>query len=134
MIGIDTNILVRFITQDDFKQVSKVAELFELDAGVEKSIFINNMVICELVWVLSTSNGAYNYSKPQIIVALEKILKIEEFAFENKEILWSALESFQNHNLDFSDALISATNSYHGCISTYTFDKSASVCSEFTLL
>ena len=52
MIGIDTNILVRYLTQDDLTQAKIVEELFDLHATCPNSIFINNIVICELIWVL----------------------------------------------------------------------------------
>lgn len=122
MIGVDTNILVRYFTQDDPQQ-SQIAEiLFDQYLNKPQSIFINNIVICELIWVL---DSGYNYSKAQITKTIMQILSTKEFAFEHHSLLWLSLELYESGNIDFSDALISQLNKSHQCITTYTFDKQA---------
>ena len=131
MIGLDTNILVRYITQDDEVQAASVNELINKYISKPQSMFINDIVICELVWVLSKG---YKYQKEQIINVLRQFLTITEFAFENQNILWQALEEYEQKNLDFSDALISKINQSYSFIETFTLDEAASHSSGFTLL
>ena len=122
MIAIDTNILVRYLTQDDEIQ-SKAAEdlLSEYDEKPQ-SIFINNIVLCELVWVLERG---YKYSKEQIATAIRIILSTTVFTFEHHNILWMALEDYDHNKADFADCLIVQLNKFHGFHKTFTFDKSA---------
>lgn len=122
MIGIDTNILVRYLTQDDAEQSRIVEQIFSRHATSPNSIFINNIVMCELIWVLERG---YKYSKEEISKALKQILSTEEFSFENQELLWLALNQYSQSQLDFSDALIGELNKEHGCLETITFDQAA---------
>lgn len=131
MIGIDTNVLVRHLTQDDKDQAALAEILIEKYATKPQSIFINNIVMCELVWVLTRG---YKYQKAQIISVLRHILSTSEFAFEDQQILWEALEEYQHKNLDFSDALVAKLNYYYDCSKTFTFDESASQSSDFELI
>ncbi len=120
MIGLDTNVLVRYLTQDDKEQ-----------AGKFQSLFINNVVLCELVWVLSRG---YKYKKENITYVLRHIFSTKEFAFEKGSILWEALDEYEHNALDFSDALISRINHNNKCETSYTFDKSANLTKQFSLL
>jgi len=130
MIGIDTNILVRYLTQDDIEQAQVVDQIFNTHATSPNSIFINNIVICELIWVLERG---YKYNKEIITKSIKQILSTEEFAFENQELLWLALNQYSLNNLDFSDALIGELNKDFGCAKTLTFDQTAVKSSNFTL-
>jgi len=131
MIGLDTNILIRYLTQDDKEQAALATKLIEEQTGIPHSIFINNIVLCELIWVL---DRGYKYKKENIICVLRHIFSTEEFAFENQNILWEALDEFENNSLDFSDALIANINHTKGCKKSYTFDKEASLSRKFSLL
>ena len=130
MIGIDTNILVRYLTQDDLEQAKIVEEIFDLHATSPNTIFINNIVMCELIWVL---DRGYKYSKEDIIQVIKQILSTEEFTFENQELLWMALNEHSHYNLEFSDALIGEINKLAGCVETLTFDQGAVKASNFRL-
>jgi len=123
MIGIDTNILIRYLTGDDKVQSIKATELIERYSGQENSIFVNNIVICELVWVLERG---YKYSKEQIISVLKEIFSTVEFSFENQQVLWLSVLEYENYKTDFSDILIGKLNIFNGCNYTVTFDKAAS--------
>ncbi|MCC8467944.1 MAG: type II toxin-antitoxin system VapC family toxin [Rickettsia endosymbiont of Eriopis connexa] len=123
MIGIDTNILIRYLTGDDKVQSIKATELIERYSGQENSIFVNNIVICELVWVLERG---YKYSKEQIILVLKEIFSTVEFSFENQQVLWLSVLEYENYKADFSDILIGKLNIFNGCNDTVTFDKAAS--------
>jgi predicted nucleic-acid-binding protein len=122
MIAVDTNILVRHLTQDDSEQAKIADSLLQQYFGQPQSIFINNIVICELVWVLERG---YKYSREQISSAIRFILSTEEFAFEYQNILWLALEDYELKNFDFSDSIIALLNNHNGADTTFTFDKEA---------
>ncbi|HJD55763.1 MAG TPA: type II toxin-antitoxin system VapC family toxin [Rickettsia endosymbiont of Pyrocoelia pectoralis] len=131
MIGIDTNILVRYLTSDDKVQSIKATKLIERYFGQENSIFINNIVICELIWVLEKG---YKYSKEQIISVLKEIFSTIEFSFENHQVLWLSVLEYENYKADFSDILIGKLNIFNGCSYTVTFDKAASELTMFNNL
>lgn len=121
MIGIDTNILVRYLTRDDEEQSKQVLKLLEQYSGIESSIYINDIVLCEVVWVLE---AAYKYPKQDITHALKLILQTPEFTFENHVAIVKVLYDYEQSNgTDFSDILISVTNIDKGCITTYSFNK-----------
>ena len=122
MIAIDTNILVRYITQDDLVQAEAAEKLLATYNSKSQSIFINNIILCEFVWVLEKG---YKYSQQQISSAIRIILSTEEFAFEHHNILWLALEDYELKNTDFSDSLISKLNYNLGYKQTFSFDKAA---------
>ena len=122
MIAIDTNILVRYLTQDDIEQAKTPESLLEQYNDKPQSIFINNIIICELVWVLERG---YKYTQEQISATIRVILSTEEFAFEYHNILWLALEKYELKKIDFSDSLIAQLNKHYGFEKTFTFDKAA---------
>jgi predicted nucleic-acid-binding protein len=131
MIGIDTNILVRYLTEDDIDQADLANKLISRYVNCERSIFINNIVICELIWVLERG---YKYRKEQIVALIKEILSTIEFNFENHEILWLTLKVYEKSSADFSDISIGKTNAYLGCHTTYSFDSKAYSLEEFNLL
>ena len=122
MIAIDTNILVRYITQDNLQQAEAAENLLAIYNNKPQSIFINNIVLCEFVWVLEKG---YKYTQQQISSTIRIILSTEEFAFEYHNVLWLALEEYELKNTDFSDSLISKLNHNLGYKQTFSFDKSA---------
>lgn len=130
MIAIDTNILVRYITQDDEPQSKSAENLLSKYDRKSQSIFINNIVLCELVWVLERG---YKYSKEQIAATIRVILSTAVFAFEHHNILWMALEDYDHNKADFADCLIAQLNKSQGFHQTFTFDKSATKHNLFTL-
>ena len=130
MIAIDTNILVRYITQDDLQQAEAAENLLAIYNNKPQSIFINNIVLCEFIWVLEKG---YKYTQQQISSTIRIILSTEEFAFEYHNVLWLALEEYELKNTDFSDSLISKLNYNLGYKQTFSFDKSAINNNLFTL-
>ena len=129
MIGLDTNVLVRYLTQDDEHQASLAAKIIKAYSGKPAALFINNIVICELIWVLERG---YKYTRQQIANAIKQVLSTKEFAFENLDDIWFALSEFERNGADFSDALIGETNKSKGCDTTYSFDKKATTINSFT--
>lgn len=131
MIGLDTNVLVRYLTQDDELQAKQAGELIRGYSGKDGSLFINNVVMCELIWVLERG---YKYTKSQISNVIKQIMSTKEFAFENLDNIWLALHEFEINGIDFSDALIGESNKGSRCEATYTFDQKASQLSTFLLI
>ena len=122
MIAVDTNILVGYITNDDKEQALLATTLLDSYIGKEKSIFINNIVLCELVWVLVRG---YKYQKEDIIKTLKLLLSSVEFEFENHELAFLAVIEYEKAEADFSDILIGLLNNYRNCSVTYSFDQKA---------
>lgn len=131
MIGIDTNVLVRYITQDDEAQASLATDYIENYCSTGNKIFINHIVICESVWVLKK---CYNLSKQRVINVIEHILKISQFSIENPQIIWQALSDYKKAPADFADYVVSRTNKFYNCDETITFDQKAGKSKEFELL
>jgi len=121
MIGIDTNVLVRFVVVDDNDQFEKAKHFLSLRTPADPA-FIPLMVIAEFVWVL---NRLYEYSLGEIRVAIATLLKAEELEFEQREFLGSLLADTQSSRLDIPDHIISHIARQNGCSSTMTFDRTA---------
>jgi predicted nucleic-acid-binding protein len=117
MIGLDTNILVRYLTRDDEPQWRQAADLIQQN----QPCFIANIVLCELVWVLKGTN--YRFPKEEIIQALEAMLHSAAFEFENRSTVAQALQRYKQGKADFSDYLIGATSRQAGCTETASFDS-----------
>lgn len=131
MIGLDTNILVRYIVRDNLEQ-AKIASSYIREAyNNHTELFINNIVLCELIWVLDV---AYKYEKNQIISTIEKILHTSGFIIENADAAWLALTAYKKSKADFANVLIGITNKLAGCNKTATFDKLAGKLPEFELI
>lgn len=130
MIGLDTNLLVRYLTQDDATQSKQAARIFDAAIEAGEDLYLNHIVVCELTWVLSR---AYGYAKDELLGVLEKILAAGQFAFEDKDSLWRALEAFRRSSADFADCLIGVKNSTAGCRTTVTLDRAAAGLGNFTL-
>jgi predicted nucleic-acid-binding protein len=122
MIGLDTNVLVRYLVQDDPAQTRQANALIDRAAAHETPMFINHVVMCELAWVLSRG---YGYAKSALAEVIEKILLGKQFEIEGKDLVWTALANFKASRADFSDCLIGVINDVAGCESTLTFDRSA---------
>lgn len=120
MIALDTNILARFITCDDATQAKLAKKLILTYQGQAQSIYINDIVLCELCWLLKSG---YKYNKQQISAVLKMLLEIEEFAFSNSELILEATLLYKNKTGDFSDYLIYVINHSKGCQDTYSFDQ-----------
>ncbi len=119
MIGLDTNILVRYLTQDEPDQSMKATNEIEKGQATGHMFFIAAIVMCELVWVLETS---YGYDRQEIVQVLEKILRTKQFQFENKDLLWQSLADYRRKKGDFADHLLGRVGHKYGCRDTLTFD------------
>lgn len=129
MKAIDTNVLIRYLMQDDPIQ-SPAASKYIKNAG--ERIVINSIVLCELVWVLK---AAYRQPKEVITEVLEKILFTEQFELEDRDSTWRALTDFkQKRGTDFSDCLIGQKNRSLDCEETVTFDRGLKELETFKVL
>lgn len=82
---------------------------------------MSNIVLCEVVWVLKRQ--PYQFSKEQILGVLEMMLQSSGFEFENRSIIYQALQRTRQGSADFSDYLIGAIAQQAGCDETVTFDR-----------
>ena len=120
MIGLDTNVLVRYLTQDHPDQASKASQLIEKLCTRDEPGFISLSVLCELVWVL---RGAYGYEKKLIVEVLEHILSTRELKVEAEQTARSSLSAYRRGTADFADYAIIFSNRAYGCETTYSFDQ-----------
>jgi predicted nucleic-acid-binding protein len=131
MVGLDTNVLVRYITQDDPRQSKMAERAIEKAVAGGAKVLVQPIVLCELVWVLES---AYRYGKSEIIAVIEQVMRTVQFEIAEKDVIWKALEDFLGGAADFSDYLISRANERAGAQTTLTFDRSLKGCHRFTLL
>lgn len=131
MIGIDTNVVIRYLVQDDEKQSSAATQFIENSLTAKVPGYINQITLCEIVWVLQRS---YGVTKTQLLEIIQGLLTTKQFIVENIEVAWKALRVFEGKNIDFSDALIAQGNIRDGCKYTVTFDKKAASLPGFQLL
>lgn len=130
MIGLDTNVLVRYIMQDDAKQSAKATQLIESLTSDEPG-FIAMVSVVELYWVLTSS---YGLSDQQVGQALQAILRTKQFRIEGADQVLRALRVFGAGHADLADCLIERAAHDAGCLHTMTFDVSASKHAGMTLI
>ena len=130
MIGLDTNVLLRYVVQDDAKQAALATQLIETTLEDDEPGWIASIVLCELVWVLE---GPYDYARNAIAATLQRLFEIARFRVEEPAIAWRALDAYKS-GADFSDAMIALGNERDGCAYTATFDRSAAKLRQIRLL
>lgn len=131
MIGLDTNVLIRYIVQDDEQQSQLATDVIENQCSVENPAFINEVTLCEIVWVLKR---AYRYDKTIILTILKQLLSIDEVYISSHPAAWSAYYDYETGNADFSDYFIARINKLMGCPFTFSFDKKTCQNENFKLL
>ncbi|MGB8339475.1 MAG: PIN domain-containing protein [Burkholderiales bacterium] len=122
MIGIDTNVLVRYIAQDDVAQSRRAVTLIEKECSADKPGYVGLVVLVEVVWV---SESVYRAAKEEVTEIVRRILSIKQLAVQDAETAWKALRLFESNNADFADCLLACTAVSAGCGSVVTFDKQA---------
>ena len=131
MIGLDTNVLVRYLVQDDVAQAKVATRLIEGTCTKDDPGFLNHLVLCETLWVLE---GCYGQPKDALVKTIEQILRVAQLRVDEPQVVWQALEDYRNNQAGFADYLLSRINRSRDCTTTMTFDRHASKFSEFTLL
>ena len=131
MIGLDTNVLVRYFTQDDTDQASAVDRLIAEKAEQGVRLHVDVVVLCELVWVL---RGGYRMNRTSIAAIIDDMLSVSLFSFEDRDLLAHALAQYREGDGDFADYVIGARNAKAGCDVTATFDRALHGNETFSLL
>jgi len=122
MIGLDSNILVRYVTQDDPVQAAQATEVIEHRLSDHEAGFISVVAIAETVWVLGRF---YRFRSEQIVDAIEHILQAETLVVENEREVFAAMSALKEGRGSFADALIGALCAKAGCSRVVTFDEGA---------
>jgi predicted nucleic-acid-binding protein len=130
MIGLDTNVLVRYLTHDDPTQTAAAMKVIN-SLSFDTPGFLSLIVIAELVWVLTIS---YRYRKKEIERVLEGLLRTKELLIERKDIVSQASRAFNAGRADFADYLIERCAHAAECQYTVTFDQKAATVAGMRLL
>lgn len=129
MIGIDTNILVRFVTRDDEEMAQRAYKIITKECTEKSPGFVSTIVLVELVWALRSQ---YGYDKSSILKALESLISAKELDFEHSEFVQQAYRLYSKGKVGFADVLIGLIHKNYGCKTTVTFDKKAATLAEFS--
>jgi predicted nucleic-acid-binding protein len=123
MLGIDTNILVRFLVRDDEAQFEKARRLIRREVAAGRRVFLSQLVLLETEWVL---RSRYGLQKTEIIDAISALLDAGDVQFEDEPAVEEALFVWKDRSVGFADCLIGARNKRLGCSATATFVVKAS--------
>lgn len=123
MLGIDTNILVRFLVRDDESKFDKARRLIRREIVAGRRVFVSQLVLLETEWVL---RSRYGLQKTEIIEAVSGLLDADDIQFEDEPAIEEALFVWKDRSVGFADCLIGARNKRLGCSATATFDMKAS--------
>ena len=121
MTGLDTNVLVRYVMQDDPRQSPRATRLIE-SLSAESPGFVPVVALVELVWVLS---GSYGLARAQVSTVIATLLRSKELVVDRAELVAQALKRHGADGADFADALIERIAAAAGCETTVTFDAGA---------
>ena len=130
MIGLDTNVVVRYLTNDDPAQTTAAVKVID-SLSADAPGFLSMIVIVELVWVLEIS---YRFKKSEIEQILETLLRSKELVIERAEVVFQALRKFSAGRADFADCLIERCGHAVECQYTVTFDRNAASAAGMKLL
>jgi predicted nucleic-acid-binding protein len=130
LTGLDTNVLVRFLVQDDAAQFARASQRIE-HLSKENPGFISLVTMVETVWVL---DRLYGFSAIQIARAIERILQAGTLVVQNEQEVFTAMVALKTGQAAFADALIGALGAWAGCSATLTFDRKAARLPHFQLL
>lgn len=131
MIGLDTNVLVRYIVRDDKKQSEAATRLIESGCSAEDPGLVSSIVLCELAWVLTRG---YGYGRDTVGRVIRRILSVQELQVQEAEMAWQAVRLFEQGKADFADYLIGVSNRQNKAEVTYTFDGKAAESNLFKLI
>jgi predicted nucleic-acid-binding protein len=121
VIGLDTNVLVRYITQDDDKQAELANSLIESLDDASPG-FVTLVTVVELSWVLES---AYNFTRQQFAEMMQALITVDTIKLDRAAVVASAVRVYAASRADFSDCLIERLSASAGCERTMTFDKAA---------
>ncbi|MFP4306935.1 MAG: PIN domain-containing protein [Desulfococcaceae bacterium] len=131
MIGLDTNVIVRFLVNDDVQQAEIVEKrLVEIESSGE-SVLISTLVLLEVFWVL---RSAYGFSQEQIINAVQNFTGLDIVELEDENLFYELENSHSKYSADLADQIIILNYLELNCETCITFDKKASKVPGFELL
>ncbi len=122
MLGLDTNVLIRYLVRDDETQFEKARKLIRRETAAGRPVFISLLVLLETEWVL---RSRYGLTKPEILGAFSSLLDTDDLRLESEPAIEEALYLWKDNATDFADCLIGAQNRRMGCTATATFDAKA---------
>lgn len=128
MIALDTNVLIRFLINDDKKQASIAKEVIQKAESTKQPLFVTSLVVLKVVWVL---DAVYEAERSDIITAIGDLILMPSLCFEDQTMLRHFIIEASTSTFDLSDLLISLSGIESGCETTLTFDKKASKFSGF---
>ena len=131
MLGIDTNVLVRFLVGDDKAQFEKASRLIKREVNAQEEVFVSLLVLLETEWVLRSQ---YGLKKSAIIEAISGLLDAMEVQLEDEPAVEETLSIWKDSTADFADCLIGMHNRRQGCRATATFDAKALKLPAFVVL
>ncbi len=120
MIALDTNVLVRFLTQDDAAQAAAAKRIVEQAQNAGERLFVPTIVLCELSWILSYS---YQLTKADFLAVLDGLLISNVFEIERLPIVTAVVSKYKSGRAGFANFLIGEVAAAEGCSETVTFDK-----------
>ena len=122
MIGLDTNVLLRYLTQDDPAHSPRATEIIGQRLTAEEPGFVSLVSVLEVVWVLKS---LFKRSRQQIANDIEMLLAADTLEIQNEQEVYYALVALRNGRGTFEDALIGSLGAWRGCSATLTFDEDA---------
>ncbi len=122
MLALDTNILVRLLTNDDPKAAQRVQNALDAELAAERECMVGHVVLCELIWVLQR---LYGYNVQQCQQTFRSLLSFAGLRFEELPVVLSAFRAWEKHGGDWADHLIGAQMQALGCEAVLTLDKAA---------
>ena len=122
MLALDTNILVRLVTNDDPATAERVQQLLDNELAKNRECMVGHVVLCELVWVLQR---LYGYNVLQCQQTIASLLSFTGLRFEALPVLLAGYKAWQKHGGDWADHLIGAQMQALGCVAVMTLDKAA---------
>jgi predicted nucleic-acid-binding protein len=131
VIGLDTNVLARYIVRDEPRQTAAATRLIESSCTPESPGLVSLIVLAELVWVLGQG---YRYRREQIAGVLRRMLSADDLRVERSELAWQALNLYEDGAADYADYLIGLCGRAEKAEATFTFDRRAASSPLFRLL
>ena len=121
MIALDTNVLVRYLVEDEPReQCERAARFIERAVDAGEDVFLSDIVVCETVWVLES---AYNVDRERVVGVLNQLLETGQIRFHNHSLVRRAADAYESSSADFADYLIREVALDAGCDAVATFDQ-----------
>ena len=122
MIGLDTNVILRYLVQDDPVQSRRATEIITRQLTEQEPGFVSLVTILEVVWVLKS---LYKRSRQEVANDIEMVVAADTLEVQNEQEVYTAILALRNGAGTFEDALIGSLGTWRGCSATLTFDEKA---------